>query len=301
MIFVKYRRRTTLVGKLLLAAFLICLSTANRVSGQSTYNPYEAMSSQFRNFSRPGGMNPFNTMSGNRSQSNSFQEEMDRFFGGRETTSGLSRDRDRYYNAFRKYDEEFDRLYRPNQDVDRVYNERRNSRESDYFKAFREKNPKRRAELMRSFDRGENLAAIRDDSKPEEKSSAARRSSTTKGRGDDRSLLPRNSRSSSPAGGTRSGGLLDSSRSSSNSTGERASSGLLDSRDSRDSKLGSSSEGSSGTRSLTERSGRLSEEFRPSSPTRGYGPFRSREEMLKDERKNSSAGKDSSLVPDFFP
>jgi hypothetical protein len=228
--------------------------------------------SQFRNFSRPGGTNMFDSMSGNRSQSNTFQQEMDKLFGGRETSSGLSRDKDRYYNAFRRYDEEFDRVYRPNQDVDRVYNERRSSRESIYFKAFREKDPRRRAELMKSFQKGEDLAAIRDDSKGEETKPADRRRST---RSTGRSgILGSDREQSGSMSGRRDSGLLGSDRSSSSTSSSRTNRGLLGSRG--DSMLGSDDTSNDKEESLTERSRRFSEKIRPGATNniRGTGrPF----------------------------
>jgi hypothetical protein len=282
-------------------ALLLNLSLTDWALGQSTYNPYEAMSSQFRNYSRPGGMNPFDTMSGNRSQSNTFQQEMDKLFGGRETSSGQSRDSNRYYNAFRKYDADFDRIYRPNMEVDQIYNERRNSRESDYFRAFREKNPRRRAELMRAFERGEDVAALKDDSKPDETTAAERRkASAAKSRSDSRSPLTGGLRSNS-SGTTRSSGLLDSKRSTGMERGGRPASGLLNSREEPRSSRGGLLDDMDKPKSLTERSGQLSEKIRPSSPSRGYGPFRSREEMLRDQNKNGANSRDPSGLQGLLP
>lgn len=121
--------------------------------GQSSYNPYEQNSSQFRNFARPGGFNPFK-FDAQLIGTARFSRKWTSSSAAGETSGGLSRDKQRYYNAFRKYDEEFDRLYRPNVNVDQVYNERRSSRESVYFKAFREKDPRKRADLMKAFERG---------------------------------------------------------------------------------------------------------------------------------------------------
>lgn len=235
--------------------------SAGAAFGQSAYNPYEMNTSQFRNFSRPGGTNPFDAVSGNRSQSSSFQQEMDKLYGGRETSSGLSRDRDRYYNAFRKYDEEFERVYRPNLSVDQAYNERRSSRESIYFKAFREKDPRRRAELMKKFEKGEDLAAVRDDMKPDEKKAVEKRRSSASSGIDRRGMLSDTDRSGRDTG--RSSGLLGPGRSASSRPGSRAT-GLLGNDD--DNPRGSG--GSTGKEdSLTERGKRFSEKIRPSNPS----------------------------------
>lgn len=293
---VEYRKRFLFSLKVVAANSLIMALTMGTADGQAVYNPYEAMSSPFRNYSRPGGLNPFETMSGNRSQSNTFQEDMDALFGGRETSKGLSRDSNRYYNAFRRYDEAFDRIYRPNMEVDQIYNERRSSRESVYFKAFREKNPRKRAELMRAFQRGEDLSSVRDDSKEDEtKAAQRRRSSVSRSRLDDRSggLRSGSDRfSDSPRGS----GLLDSPRDSPLPQGRRSTGGLLGGRIDSDSGKSDNS-----SQSLTERSGRITEQLRPNAPSRGYGPFRSREELLNDETKKSSGGRESGVLPGLLP
>lgn len=226
--------------------------------GQSAYNPYEQNTSQFRNFARPGGSNPFESMSGNRSQSSTYQQEMDKLFGGRETSSGLSRDKQRYYNAFRKYDEEFDRLYRPNLNVDQAYNERRSTRESVYFKAFREKDPRKRADLMKAFERGEDMAAIRDDLKPDESKATEKRKSA---RGTDRSgLLGPNSNATEEP---RSSGVLGNRSSGTSARSRTSSRGILGSREDLDSDFDTRSKSSEKDSSLTERGRRFSEKIRP--------------------------------------
>jgi hypothetical protein len=229
--------------------------SAGSAFAQSTYNPYEMNSSQFRNFSRPGGSNPFDANPGNRSQSSTYQQEMDKLFGGRETSGGLSRDRDRYYNSFRRYDEEFERIYRPNQSVDQAYNERRTSRESIYFKAFREKDPRRRAELMKKFEKGEDLAAVRDDMKPDENKAAEKRKAARAS--ERRGILSGESNDSgtSSRDASRNSGLLGSGRSSTPRPPSRAS-GLLNSNNDADTTNEKED-------SLTERGRRFSEKIRP--------------------------------------
>jgi hypothetical protein len=282
---------------------IVVLASIAQTSAQTTYNPYDSMTSQFRNFSRPGGMNPFDSMSGNRSQSSTFQVEMDRLFGGRETSAGKSRDQDRYYNAFRKYDAEFDRLYRPNQDVDRAYNERRSSRENVYFKAFREKDPKKKAQLLRAFERGEDLAAIEDDMKPDDKSSVERRRSPASRLRDSNNPNPSDlSPSRTPRSRTGTGsGLLEFDRSSDPVRRPRNSGGLLSPSLDFDSSYDSESSrfDRPSSESLTDRSGRLSREFRPTGPARGYGSFRSRDEILKDQNKRNTGSQ--MTVPGLFP
>lgn len=254
-------------------SILLLHQLAGQARAQSAYNPYEPFTNQYRDYSRPGGFNAFDTMSNNRSQNSTYQAEMDRLLGGRETATGKSRDSDRYYNAYRKYDEQLDRLYRPNQKVDELYNQRKNTRDSVYFKALRERDPKKRAEMLKSYSRGEDLSALRDDQKVSEKSAAEKRksaatsprgksSATTKGRG-----------GSSPSTTGRSGG------------GSRG--GLLGPDPDDDDPLEK-------TDSLIDRSGRLSEEFRPTAPPRGYGSLRSREEQKRGSTGSRSAAPTSS-------
>ncbi len=269
----------------------------SEVSAQSAYNPYEPMNNQYRAYARPGGLNPFDAMNSGRSQNNTLESELDSLIGGRETATGRSRDTDRYYNSFRKYDEDFNRLYRPNVDIDKAYNERRTSRESTYFKALREKDPKKRAELMRQFNRGEVASAVKDDEKSQEDVptrrsrlradsdfSRTRSSRTTGGTADERPL----------PGSTRSGtsaSSLRAPRTGSTSGG----SGLLG--------PGPGASGRSG--SLTERSGLLSEEIRPTDTPRGYGSLRSRDEEKKKSTTsgsgNSSRGSGLPGVPSILP
>ncbi|RLS23855.1 MAG: hypothetical protein DWH73_04135 [Planctomycetota bacterium] len=239
---------------------------------QNTYNPYEPYNNQYRDYARPGGLDPFNAMPSNRSQNSNFESEMDRMLGGRETQSGKSRDSDRYYNAYRKYDDQFKRLYKPNQDVDKLYNERKTSRESVYFKALREKDPKKKSEMMRAYQRGEDKSDLKDDQKPNDRTSSKAKSksgsSTTKG-GPPSRRSPSTSSSRSSASGR---------------------SGLLAPRDEPE-------EDSDPVRpdSLTDRSGRLSEELRPTAPPRGFGSLRSREELKKSGSTTKPSTSDSRL------
>lgn len=66
-----------------------------------------------------------------------------------------------YYSAYRQYDQTFDRLYRPNKDVDTNYNNDKSERTRKYFEAMRETDPKKRSVLLREFNL-ENMKATRD-------------------------------------------------------------------------------------------------------------------------------------------
>lgn len=264
-----------------------------QATAQFSYNPYEPLNNQFRSYARPGGLNPFDAMNSGRSQMNTLESELDSLVGGRETASGRSRDTDRYYNSFRKYDEDFNRLYRPNQDVDRAYNERRTTRESSYFKALREKDPRKRAEMLRQFNKGEVASAVKDDDRQQEdvptRRSRLKADSDFSRTGPGRSANSDSSDRTAPGSSDRSGTAASPSRSS--RSGSSAGSGLLG--------PGRSSSGRTG--SLTERSGLLSEEIRPTNTPRGYGSLRSREEEKKKTSSSSGNSGRSSGLPGLVP
>jgi hypothetical protein len=65
-----------------------------------------------------------------------------------------------YYRANRRYDRDFDRLYRPNRDADATYYSSQEARNTKYFEAMQEKDPQKRARLLREYNL-ENLRAAR--------------------------------------------------------------------------------------------------------------------------------------------
>lgn len=56
-----------------------------------------------------------------------------------------------YYRAYRKYDQKFQREYRPNYEADAGYYRDRDKQNEQYFRALREEDPKMRAKLLRQF------------------------------------------------------------------------------------------------------------------------------------------------------
>lgn len=86
-------------------------------------------------------------------------EEDDDLFGrvnsNRRSTSGKP-----YYQAYRRFDEQFGRSYRPNENADSSYNESRSELNRKYFEAMREKDPRKKAQLLREFNL-ENLRLSR--------------------------------------------------------------------------------------------------------------------------------------------
>jgi hypothetical protein len=65
-----------------------------------------------------------------------------------------------YYRAFRRYDQEFQRTYRPNELADRAFYSNQQQRNDKYFQALREQDPRKRAQLMREYNL-ENLRSAR--------------------------------------------------------------------------------------------------------------------------------------------
>lgn len=54
-------------------------------------------------------------------------------------------------DAYRQYDDEFNRVYRPNAEVDEQFGKLQEARRELYFAASRETDPKRRAELVKQY------------------------------------------------------------------------------------------------------------------------------------------------------
>jgi len=65
-----------------------------------------------------------------------------------------------YFRANRRYDEEFQRNYRPNDVADRSFYALQQQRNAKYFEALREPDPRKRAQLLREYNL-ENLRAAR--------------------------------------------------------------------------------------------------------------------------------------------
>ncbi|MGC8644552.1 MAG: hypothetical protein ACP5XB_32205, partial [Isosphaeraceae bacterium] len=58
-----------------------------------------------------------------------------------------------YYQANRKYDQQYGRVYKPNEIADRGFDQYRKRSTELYFKYLREKDPKQRAALFRQYNR----------------------------------------------------------------------------------------------------------------------------------------------------
>jgi hypothetical protein len=54
-------------------------------------------------------------------------------------------------DVYRRYDEQFNRVYRPNAEADEQFARTQEARQQLYFEAMNEKNPERRAELLKQY------------------------------------------------------------------------------------------------------------------------------------------------------
>ena len=66
-----------------------------------------------------------------------------------------------YYRAYRRFDQEFHRTYRPNEAADRSYYDDQEKRNDKYFQALREPDPRKRSQLLREYNL-DNMRAARD-------------------------------------------------------------------------------------------------------------------------------------------
>ena len=65
-----------------------------------------------------------------------------------------------YYHAYRRFDSDFERNYRPNKEADKAFYNDQERRNTKYFEAVREKDPRKRAQLLRDYNL-ENLRSAR--------------------------------------------------------------------------------------------------------------------------------------------
>jgi len=65
-----------------------------------------------------------------------------------------------YYRAYRKFDQDYGRLYRPNETADRSYATNQTQLNAKYFEAMKEPNSRKRAQLLREYNM-ENLRSSR--------------------------------------------------------------------------------------------------------------------------------------------
>ncbi|WP_422926408.1 hypothetical protein [Singulisphaera sp. PoT] len=122
-----------------------------------TPDPYKPYNAQYDAFAFPSYPNPEGYMpnqsilqgrSGRRS-ANQYQSYLDELEAGGSSTrrSGVGVP---YYDAYRSYDSEYDRVSRPTKADDAFYREQQ-ARRRKYFDYLRERDPKKRARLYREY------------------------------------------------------------------------------------------------------------------------------------------------------
>jgi hypothetical protein len=161
---------------LLTAAAALCLALPGSASGQGhTPDPYNIVgeyNSQFEpymyaTYPNASGVVPNQGRLTGRSGfvgANQFQSYLEDLDGAGLDESGRFPTRsgpgNPYYRAFRRYDQEFQRTYRPNEAADKSFYSNLQQRNEKYFQAMREPDSKKRAQLLREYNL-ENLRAAR--------------------------------------------------------------------------------------------------------------------------------------------
>jgi hypothetical protein len=213
-----------------LLAFLGLLSIASTALGQgNTFNPYgNSGYADYREFGNamvsnnpalPGQSILNNKALIGRPRANSFQDYANELDGlgsdfaanRRASSSSLP-----YYIASDRLNQDPNRVYRPNREADKGFYERQKQRDKDYLKAMGEKDPVKRAKLLRQVEQNtlgfSRSAATKGGAAPKAATSgstAAARSSAPAERrqpapspfGDDTTRRARSTRSPAPAAG----------------------------------------------------------------------------------------------------
>ncbi|MDB5353371.1 MAG: hypothetical protein JWN86_4618 [Planctomycetota bacterium] len=113
-------------------------------------DPYDPYGRPFRSFVYPGASDgPYGPGAGPVRRATA-PNQFDRL-GDDLVFSGGSRG-GRYDGAYRRFDEEFGRNYVPNEQADAQYIKDREKREQDMIRAMRERDPKRRADILKDVN-----------------------------------------------------------------------------------------------------------------------------------------------------
>lgn len=179
------------------------------VAQDHTPDPYKPYNAQFDAFSFPTypneGYSPNQSILQGRSAlrgPNQFQNYLDELEG---SVTGFGRRGVGvpYYQAYRKFDADYDRIYKPNAGIDDRFHEEQQARHRKYLEYLRERDPKKRARLYREYTQ-ESQRFSRDLLSP--RAFMSRKSSATDGLDeeglDTRPASPR--RKKAPATSTRS-------------------------------------------------------------------------------------------------
>jgi hypothetical protein len=141
----------------------VLLSTAARGQGFGP-DPFQPYNSQYAPFITPVAPGPMdygynNGLARGIRGANQFENYLNSLqtsaAGARAGGTGVGTP---YYQANRAYDREFGRVYQPNKVADQQFEANQASVNQLYFEYLREKDPKKRAEIFRNYNRARNRA-----------------------------------------------------------------------------------------------------------------------------------------------
>lgn len=151
--------RSGMMTLALVPVVLLGFAAASRAQGMGPdpFRPYNAQYDAFVYPVAPGpldaGFNPGRPVQGVRG-ANQFENYLNSLQGtGSHSGAGTP-----YYRANRAYDREFNREYRPNKEADARFDTNQEMVTELYFKYLREKDPQKRAEIFREYNRARNRA-----------------------------------------------------------------------------------------------------------------------------------------------
>ncbi|QEH33740.1 hypothetical protein OJF2_22460 [Aquisphaera giovannonii] len=151
------RFRGTLLGTMALgAAVMFGCGTTARAQGYGP-DPFRPYNSQYNAYIYPvaPSMNyGYNNAPPVVGSAGGYQNYLDSLSGMANGRGGAAVP---YNQANRAYDEQFGRIYRPNREADAQFERRQQKANDIYFQYFREKDPKRRAQLLRDYNRARTL------------------------------------------------------------------------------------------------------------------------------------------------
>lgn len=116
-----------------------------------TTDPYDPYGRYVRNYVYPGGGDGFAANVAARSRNYVAPNQFDRYSDDLDSPFGGGRGT-RYDDAYRRYDEVFERDYVPNRNVDEKYRNDRDRREGEMIQAMREPDAKKRDKLIREIE-----------------------------------------------------------------------------------------------------------------------------------------------------
>ncbi|AGA26595.1 hypothetical protein [Singulisphaera acidiphila] len=177
-----------------------------------TADPYKPYNQQYEQFVYPAypsgyGLTPNQNLleRGGYGGANQFQRFLDSEEGPSDEL-GTGRRRSGpgipYYSAYRQYDKDYGRIYQPNQESDKAFQQDQRSKHDKYIAYLKERDPRKRAELYRAYTRDANKVS-RDLANPRGQAARATSPNTATPKTEDGAVAPTaRRRSAAPASGT---------------------------------------------------------------------------------------------------